>query len=655
MESRCRWNPRFREYQSYWTFSVYASTRNVQTGLFSAAVATFIGVSVQDLKPNSQDISAFYLANIYQVLADVNRSGISLPPIPSAPPQFAPPASAIWVNCLWFLSLVMSLTCALLATLLQQWARRYLWVTQPRCSPHRRSRIRSFFAEGVDKLHLPWAVEILPTLLHSSLFLFFSGLAVFLFNIHHTVFSIVLWWVGLLTGVYIFVTFMPIFRQDSPYYTPLSLSACFLANSFLYVLFKFLSWLQVFYLYNYDTWRRLVDFKLRYLRRLLKGIVKAAEETALGLGSGIDKRALLWMFESLDEDHELEHFFAAIPGFCSSEVFVHPIGDFIKPNDKIFSASLIGFMERTLSSNLISESVKRRRIIICRTAVDVTSLSASQQILERALLGPWDELFYSIDFGFAAKRWCNDSNPRDIFHAKCVVAHVLSRVRERDERWISLAIGQLGVSRLVLQRFLARGDSVLLANLTSITREIFLFHLEHRDWPSFHGKSLRTIEETSRFDPQPTLPEVQRRFCDLWNQLVLTARNRNDLQIRFTAFGMLNRIRRVYNALHDSMDDTPATISTSIDADDPTLNWESLYPLCNAHSHVPTLTPMDLTSPLSESAADATENILGTPVTSPVTTQASQPAHLTFAPTIISHSPPAAAAPMSSPSVLPHK
>jgi hypothetical protein len=118
---------------------------------------------------------------------------------------------------------------------------------------------------------------------------------------------------------------------------------------------------------------------------------------------------------------------------------------------------------------------------------------------------------------------------------------------------------------------------------------------------------------------------------------------------------MLNRIRRVYNALHDSMDDTPATISTSIDADDPTLNWESLYPLCNAHSHVPTLTPMDLTSPLSESAADATENILGTPVTSPVTTQASQPAHLTFAPTIISHSPPAAAAPMSSPSVLPHK
>ena len=72
----------------------------------------------------------------------------------------------VWVNALWFLSLVISLTCALLATLLQQWARRYLKVTQPRYSPHKRARIRAFFAEGVDKFLLPWAVEALPTLLH---------------------------------------------------------------------------------------------------------------------------------------------------------------------------------------------------------------------------------------------------------------------------------------------------------------------------------------------------------------------------------------------------------------------------------------------------------------------------------------------------------
>jgi hypothetical protein len=545
----------------------------------------------------------------------------------------------------------MSLTCALLATLLQQWARRYLWATQPRCSPHRRSRIRSFFAEGVDKLHLPWAVEILPTLLHGSLFLFFSGLAVFLSTIHHTVFSIVLGWVGLLTGIYICITFMPIFRQDSPYYTPLSLSVWFLVNSLLYGLFKFLSWLQIFYLYNYDTWRRLYNLKFYYLQRRVRGLVKAAEETAHELGSSIDGRALLWMFESLDEDHEFEHFFAAIPGFCSSQVVVNPTDAFIKPNDRRLSAALTGFMERTLSSNLISESVKQRRILICRTAVDTTSLRASQQILERALTGQWDELFHSVDLGLSAKRWCNDNNPRDIFHVKCVVAHVLSRVRERDERWFSLAIDQLGVSKSVLQRFLARGDSVLLANLTFITREIFLYHLKHGDWPSFHGKSLRAIEQASRFNPQPTLPEVLRKFCDLWNQLVLTARNHNDIQIRFTAFSILNRIRKIYIALHEGIDDTPITLSTTtMDGDDdPVL---SMGPLCDAHSHVLTLAPLGLTNPFSESVVDAAEDTNDAPATSPVQAQAPQSAHLAPSTATISQSPPV---PMGSPSVLPHR
>ncbi|KAI0301524.1 hypothetical protein B0F90DRAFT_307068 [Multifurca ochricompacta] len=135
----------------------------VFTGLFSASVAALVAVSVQDLKPSSQDNSAFYLANIYQLLANANGSQVSIPATlvdPSIP--FSPPSHAVWVNSLWFLSLAISITCALLATLLQQWARRYIKITQPRYSPHKRARIRAFFAEGVDKLHLPWAVEALP-------------------------------------------------------------------------------------------------------------------------------------------------------------------------------------------------------------------------------------------------------------------------------------------------------------------------------------------------------------------------------------------------------------------------------------------------------------------------------------------------------------
>ncbi|KAH9965086.1 hypothetical protein BGW80DRAFT_1178987, partial [Lactifluus volemus] len=95
------------------------------TGLFSAALAAFLTVSVQDLKSNPQDTTAFYLANIYQLLADPNISRASILATPAQPPVFSPSNSAVLVNSLWFLSLVISLTSALLATMLQQWARRY--------------------------------------------------------------------------------------------------------------------------------------------------------------------------------------------------------------------------------------------------------------------------------------------------------------------------------------------------------------------------------------------------------------------------------------------------------------------------------------------------------------------------------------------------
>jgi len=45
--------------------------------LFSAAVAGLLAVSVLDLRPNSQDTSASYLAKIYQVLADPS---VTIPP-----------------------------------------------------------------------------------------------------------------------------------------------------------------------------------------------------------------------------------------------------------------------------------------------------------------------------------------------------------------------------------------------------------------------------------------------------------------------------------------------------------------------------------------------------------------------------------------------
>jgi hypothetical protein len=85
--------------------------------------------------------------------------------------------------------------------------------------------MRAFFAEGVEKMHIPWAVEGLPMLLHLSLFLFFGGLAIFLFNVDGEVFNYVICWIGLFLMVYGMIPVLPLIRQDSPYNSPLSTPA----------------------------------------------------------------------------------------------------------------------------------------------------------------------------------------------------------------------------------------------------------------------------------------------------------------------------------------------------------------------------------------------------------------------------------------------
>ena len=245
-------------------------------------------MTVQDLKPNSQDTSAFYLGIIYEVLADPNATRASIPSPVAKPPPFSPPRYAVWVNSLWFLSLVMSLSCALWATSLHQWARRYIRVTQPaRCSPEKQARIRAFFANGVEEMHISWAVEGLPTLLHLSLFLFLGGLVIFLFNVDREVFSCVVWWIGLFSTVYGLITLLPLIRQDSPYYSPLSVSAWFLYAGIRYVTFTILA--SITYSCGWDeTRRRFYALMTRNRRWMSGGVEKKAEEMVLEQSSRID-------------------------------------------------------------------------------------------------------------------------------------------------------------------------------------------------------------------------------------------------------------------------------------------------------------------------------------------------------------------------------
>ena len=564
-------------------------------------------MSIQDIRPNPQITSNFYLANIYDAISDPNRSNISN--THPSPPTFSPPTYAIWVNALWFLSLVISLTCALLATLLQQWARRYLKVTQPHYSPHKRARIRAFFAEGVDKFFLPWTAEVLPTLLHVSLFLFFAGLSVFLCNVNFTIFKLVFVWVAACTVIYACVTIMPIFRHDSPYHTPLLLATWHIVTGISFVAFRALRRLTFNFCGSagrvYTFFRHLEE---KFLKLLEQGMQKTAEGTALSLPSEIDTHAFMWTFESLDEDHELERFFSGLPGFRHSKVVEDPLPHLYFEQLGRLSTALIEFFDRTFSSDLLPNVVKRRRAIICAKAIDLVYTPEALTILDKILLD-FRQSSLINEIVRIVRGW-GEADKNYILFAEATVSRFLALMTQRDDPWFIFASNGLGVPEADLRDYARHGDSLSLAILTHITRQQFNHFYEQ--WPREAFSDTLQIA-ASRFKVKDTSPVLQHEFCALWNQIVLKAQKDNNPQVTGLILGP---IRNVYIDFRHGTDAAPKLSSTSTNDHNEILLDPNSYPLCNLLCHHPDSTSHihDNTAPTSNSRAVLHDHVTPLPV-----------------------------------------
>jgi hypothetical protein len=536
-----------------------------------------------------------------------NGTRISIPSSLTDPSQpFTPPAAAVWVNGLWFLSLLISLTCALLATLLQQWARRYLIVAHPRYRPRKHARIRAFYAQGVENLHVSWTVEALPTLLHISLFLFFAGLSVFLFGVNHTIFNVVIAWVGLCVVVYAYLTFLPIIYKNSPYSGPLSALVSFCLTGMRYRLFQLFE--------KFPRGHTICIPRSREARSarpdnfFSHSMRKTAEEFALNMEPGIDHASLLWTFESLDEDKELEEFFEGVPALCSPDAATNAQQGFIRPQERKLSSALIGLMNRTLSSNLVNDFVKQRRMIICTKVVDATSLLGPWWTLNRVLLGEWRGFLRCIDFGLLAQKWKSNSHEVTKFYARCAVAVIISTVQEREDRWFQLACGQLDATNSLLRSYLAQGGSLQLANVNRIVRQTVETYSgsAERHRSDILDASSKTLESVCKFEIQRTLPKLQHEFCGVWNQLVETAQNDQRPHIVNACTMTLKNIRKLYIALHEGTDASPTAFSTATEDGDPVLDLASSYPKCTIDGHKPLDIPeLKLDDPAPDGAAGA--------------------------------------------------
>ena len=276
------------------------TSRRDQTGLFSVVVVTFILISYPLLQPNPIDTTNQLLA---QILSS-NGTASSQPLSPADGSSFQPRGYAVRVNALWLTSLVLSLACALWATLVQQWARRFFQaadIPNVDYTAPQRARIYIFFLEGMSKFGFFAAVEVLPALLHGSVFLFLVGLIDLLFYVNHPVAYV--WLACCVSGllIYFVLTVMPFVCPNSPYETPLS--------SFLWVIMETISLLAHWLPLLNNTARAPIRERWASIRL---GMRHALELKAIKSGSQPNLK--IQTTQDHDEDHESEEFLLALPG-----------------------------------------------------------------------------------------------------------------------------------------------------------------------------------------------------------------------------------------------------------------------------------------------------------------------------------------------------
>ncbi|KAG9125465.1 hypothetical protein FRC07_007485 [Ceratobasidium sp. 392] len=148
--------------------------------LFSAILTSFIIESKVLLQENSTDLTVTLLLAIAQSQQRMEQgTSQALPPIER--PPFVASASARCINGLWFTSLALSLAAGLVAMLAKEWLTAFT-ASRPRPA-YTHALVHQARLQGLTQWRALHIVNLLPTMLHLSLLLFFLGLAVYLWTL----------------------------------------------------------------------------------------------------------------------------------------------------------------------------------------------------------------------------------------------------------------------------------------------------------------------------------------------------------------------------------------------------------------------------------------------------------------------------------------
>ena len=329
-----------------------------KTGLFSTTVGAFIIEFYKKLDPGS------------------NSNPASQPTPPSA--------SIIWVNALWLMSFVLSLTSALVATMLQQWARRYIETPSVPNEPNDRARVRVFLFLGTKMYKMPIAVEIAPMLLHLSVCMFFGGLVIIFHTINTKVAIAVDVAVGIFGLPYTVVTVLPFLDIRSPYRTPISFILWYPLHAFLSFVARGLHWLseQVDgYLDSLDSPSRhrisdwLEDAAHKHWEYFTDGFEKSIIQSAKNPLEDGDRNIITWLFSQLAlyDKSKLRKLAASIP-----RNRIRDLIPLIQSGKVVLREPLLTLLRSCAADTRAAEpdgDVRKRSLLVCLDAIHHISKS----------------------------------------------------------------------------------------------------------------------------------------------------------------------------------------------------------------------------------------------------------------------------------------
>lgn len=195
----------------------------MQAGLFSAVLTAFVVETYSLLQPDETGTTNQLLA---YTLA-LRPHNFFPPPALNATitalleaPAFSPATCARWINTLFFVSLVFSLSAALFGILAKQWLREYMHWNSALAAPRDNIMVRQIRIAAWEDWRVPAIISSIPVLLRLAVILFLVGLVILLWTLDNVVAIAVSVATGLSLAAAGAFTFLPIIFARCPYKSP---------------------------------------------------------------------------------------------------------------------------------------------------------------------------------------------------------------------------------------------------------------------------------------------------------------------------------------------------------------------------------------------------------------------------------------------------